>query len=281
MCIRDRSSTFTISSGKRLEINAAAQFVDTTTNLFTYLDKDNRVKEEARHLAPFRIRNHTGYRISVYSESPLGSSNTRNHVHHLDNGYDMPWSFGDWHAIREHATETTYNRLAVQIEDMPWERVRHIAVDHEGEYVMTLRPKLENISHRLLCEVKLDNNIKVITFQSTFRIENRALIPIEACMLDEQGNTTDHVLRIEPETYSALPICDAYSRQVKVRPDPGLGYTWSNESVGWQDLLMTSSHSFVCPALDDGEAPFQFQAFAIHDTQHMSCLLYTSPSPRD
>lgn len=264
------SSTFTISSGKRLEINAAAQFVDTTTNLFTYLDKDNRVKEEARHLAPFRIRNHTGYRISVYSESPLGSSNTRNHVHHLDNGYDMPWSFGDWHAIREHATEMTYNRLAVQIEDMPWERVRHIAVDHEGEYVMTLRPKLENISHRLLCEVKLDNNIKVITFQSTFRIENRALIPIEACMLDEQGNTTDHVLRIEPETYSALPICDAYSRQVKVRPDPGLGYTWSNESVGWQDLLMTSSHSFVCPALDEGEAPFQFQAFAVHDTQHMS-----------
>ena len=153
------SSTFTISSGKRLEINAAAQFVDTTTNLFTYLDKDNRVKEEARHLAPFRIRNHTGYRISVYSESPLGSSNTRNHVHHLDNGYDMPWSFGDWHAIREHATEMTYNRLAVQIEDMPWERVRHIAVDHEGEYVMTLRPKLENISHRLLCEVMLDNNI--------------------------------------------------------------------------------------------------------------------------
>ena len=33
---------------------------------------------------------------------------------------------------------------------------------------------------------------------------------------------------------------------------------------------MTSSHSFVCPALDEGEAPFQFQAFAVHDTQHMS-----------
>ena len=39
------SSTFTISSGKRLEINAAAQFVDTTKNRFTYLYNDNRVKE--------------------------------------------------------------------------------------------------------------------------------------------------------------------------------------------------------------------------------------------
>ena len=273
------SSTFTISSGKRLEVNIAAQLIDTTTNMFMYLDQDNRLKEEARHMAPFRIRNRTGYRLTIWSETPYGSTTSsassssgtaRNAPHHLDDGHDMPWTFSDWRTIREQTTEATYNRLAVHVDDMPWERVRHIAVDREGEYVMTLRPKLNRVSHRLLCEVKLVNNIKVITFQSTFRIDNRALIPFEVGLLDEQGQVTSSILRIEPETYSALPICDAYDRRIKVRPDPGLGYAWSNESVGWQDLLATASHTFVCPALDEREAPFQFQAFAIHDAQTMS-----------
>lgn len=263
------SSTFTLSSGKRLEINVAAQFVDTTTNMLTYLDKDNRIKEEARHMAPFRIRNRTGYRLSVYSEAPIESTGSRHTAHFLDNGHDMPWTFGDMRTIREHATDTTYNQLSVHIEDMPWERLRHIAVNHEGEYMMTLRPKLNQVSHRLLCEVKLENNIKVVTFQSTFRIDNRSLIPFEVGMLDDQGNVMPDVLRIEPETYSALPIINAYDRKIRVRPDPGLGYSWSTEAVGWQDLLATASHVFVCPAEDDGEAPFQFQAFTIHDTQHM------------
>lgn len=268
------NSTFTISSNKSLEINVAALMVETTTNMLAYLDQDHHVKEEARHMAPFRICNRTGYRLSVWSESTVGTSGPRNGAHRLDNGHDMPWAFGDWRMMRENASEIMYNRLAVHVDDMPWERVRHISVDREGEYVMALRPKLNHVTHRIMCEVKLVNNVKVITFQSTFRVDNRALIPFEIGLLDDKGELSSTILRIEPGTHSALPICDAYDKKIKVRPDPGLGYTWSNESVGWQDLMLQASRVFTCPALEDGEAPFQFQAYAIRDMQHASSRTY-------
>ncbi|WFD25298.1 Vacuolar protein sorting-associated protein 13 [Malassezia nana] len=267
------SSTFTISSPHCLEINLAALMLETTTTMLSYLDEDNRVREDKRHLAPFRIRNRTGYTLSVWSESATANGG-RHLPQHLENGHDMPWSFSDWRSIRENVTEPGYNRLSVHLEDMPWDRVRHISVEREGEYVLALRPKLNKVSHRLLCEVKLVNNVKEITFQSTFRVDNRALIPFEVGLVEADGQVGDTLLRIEPGTCSALPICDAYEKRLKVRPDPGLGYTWSNETVGWQDLMANASSTFTCRSHDESEAPFQFQAFAIRDLQHASSRNY-------
>ena len=267
------SSTFTVSSPHCLEVNVAALMVETTTTMLSYLDEDNRLREDARHLAPFLIRNRTGYPISLWSESSIPSAG-RNAPQTLENGRDMPWSFSDWRSIRENVSEPGYNRLSVHMEGMPWDRVRHIAVEREGEYVMTLRPKLDKVSHRLLCEVKLVNNVKHITFQSTFRVDNRALIPFEVGLVEAHGQVGDTILRIEPGTSSSLPICAAYDKRLKVRPDPGLGYTWSRETVGWQDLMANASNTFTCDSHDESEAPFQFQAFAIRDAQHASSRNY-------
>jgi len=267
------SSTFTVSSPNCFEVNVSALMLETTTTMLSYLDKDNRLPQDARHLAPFVIRNRTGYPISLWSESSAPTTG-RNAPHTLENGQDMPWSFSDWRSIRENVTEPGYNRLSVHLEDMPWDRVRHISVEQEGEYVMTLRPKLNKVSHRLLCEVKLVNNVKQITFQSTFRVDNRALIPFEVGLVEADGQVGDTVMRIEPGTSSSLPICAAYDKRLKVRPDPGLGYTWSSETVGWQDLMANASNTFTCASHDDSEAPFQFQAFAIRDTQHASSRNY-------
>lgn len=267
------SSTFTVSSPHCLEVNVAALMLETTTTMLSYLDEDNHLREDARHLAPFLIRNRTGYPISLWSESVTPSAG-RNAPHTLENGHDMPWSFSDWRSIRENVTEPGYNRLSVHLENMPWDRVRHISVEREGEYVMTLRPKLNKVSHRLLCEVKLVNNVKQITFESTFRVDNRALIPFEVGLVENDGQVGDTILRIEPGTCSALPICAAYDKRLKVRPDPGLGYTWSKETVGWQDLMANASNTFTCGSHDETEAPFQFQAFAIRDTQHASSRSY-------
>ncbi|WFD18280.1 Vacuolar protein sorting-associated protein 13 [Malassezia caprae] len=267
------SSTFTVSSPKCLEVNVAALMLETTTTMLSYLDKDNRLPQDSRHLAPFLIRNRTGYVISLWSESSTPTPG-RNTPHSLENGQDMPWSFSDWRSIRENVTEPGYNRLSVHLEDMPWDRVRHISVEREGEYVMALRPKLNKVSHRLLCEVKLVNNVKQITFQSTFRVDNRALIPFEVGLVEADGQVGDTVMRIEPGTGSSLPICAAYDKRLKVRPDPGLGYTWSSETVGWQDLMANASNTFTCASHDESEAPFQFQGFAIRDTQHASSRNY-------
>lgn len=267
------STSFRLMSSQTLEINVAALMVETSMTSLAQLSAVEVQRDEKRHIAPFRIRNRTGYRISLWSES-TGSSTARPTSHRLDDGHDMPWSFSDWRSLRENADETTYNRLAVHIDEMPWERVRHISVDREGEYVMTLRPKLHRVSHRLMCEVKLVDNVKEITFQSTFRLDNRALIPLEVGVLDERGEVCGPVLRIEPGTCSSLPICDAYDKKIRLRPEPGLGYTWSTEAVGWQDLMLQASCAFVCPAQTDGEAPFRFQAYAIRDLQHASSRTY-------
>ncbi|KAI3625696.1 hypothetical protein CBS9595_001057 [Malassezia furfur] len=263
------SSTFTLAAQRRLELNVSATMLETTHNVLQLLDKDHNIREDMRHIAPFRIRNRTGYRISVWSEQK-NSTGPRPTPHKIEDGAQIPWMFGDWKSLRENPLDVTYNRLAVQIDDMPWERVRNVSVDREGESVMTLRPKLNRTSYRLLCDIKLENNIKVITFRSTFRVDNQALIPIEIGVLDEDGALSDTVLRIAPGTDNALPIIDAYHRKVRVRPDPGFGYDWSKEAVAWRDLMYSSTHQFECPAQNEGEAPFLFQGFAVRDLKSAS-----------
>ena len=263
------SSTFTLAAQRRLELNVSATMLETTHNVVKLLDKDHNIREDMRHIAPFRIRNRTGYRISVWSEQKT-STGPRPTSHRIEDGAQIPWMFGDWKSLRENPLEVTYNRLAVQIDDMPWERVRNVSVDREGESVVTLRPKLNRTAYRLLCDIKLENNVKVITFRSTFRIDNQALIPIEIGVLDEDGELSDTVLRIAPGTDNALPIIDAYHRKVRVRPDPGFGYDWSKEAVAWRDLMYSSTHKFECPAQNEGEAPFLFQGFAVRDLKSAS-----------
>lgn len=264
------SSTFTLSSERRLEVNVAATMVETTNNMLQLLDKDNNLREDVRHMAPFRIRNRTGYKLSVWSEQDASAPATRAGAHRIDDGREIPWVFGDWKSLRENPLEVSYNRLGVHIDDMPWERVRHVNVDREGEFIMTLRPKLNKVSHRLLCDVTLENNVKIITFRSTFRVDNRALIPIEIGVVNEDGEVGETILRIAPGTDNALPICEAYYSKVRIRPDPGFGYNWSTHAIGWQELMYSSTHKFECPAMTKGEAPFLFQGFAIRDLKSAS-----------
>ena len=268
------SSTFALAAQQRLELNISATMLETTHNVLQLLDKDNNLREDMRHMAPFRIRNRTGYRLSVWSEQKAAPGTARQGAHRIDDGAQIPWVFGDWKSLREDPLEVVYNRLAVQIDDMPWERVRNISVDREGESVMTLRPKLNRTSYRLLCDVKLENNVKVITFRSTFRVDNQALIPIEIGVLDDDGAVGETVLRIAPGADNALPILDAFHRKVRVRPDPGFGYDWSTEAVSWRELMLSATHKFVCPAQTAGEAPFLFQGFVVRDLKSASQRRY-------
>lgn len=267
------SSSFTLSSPKRLDINVSETMIETANNAVALVSKQGPLTEELRHMAPFRIRNRTGYRLSVWSENEQ-QQGARHAARRVEDGRDMPWLFEDWKSLREQPTEAGDNRLAVHLDDTPWERVRRINVDREGEYVITLRPKLNRTTYRLLYDVKLKNNVKVITFRSTFNIDNRALIPIEVGVVDDAGEVGDVVLQISPGTDSALPIKDAYHRRLRIRPDPGFGYGWSTAAVGWQELMSSSAHTFVCPALHADEAPFRFQAFTIRDLQSSSARTY-------
>lgn len=252
------NATIIVSSDKRLELDVSSMFLESLHTSLALLDSEYKLSDDYRSMAPFRLRNQTGFRLSVWSERDHGRSALR-----IDNGREVPWIFEDWKAVREQGTDSSLNQLAVHIDDMPWERIRHLAIDREGEYIITLRPRLQRVSHRLLYDVKLVDNVKVVTFRSTFRLDNNAMIPIEVG-IEEEGKI-ETVIRIPPGKSSAVPINATYHSKLRVRPDPGFGYEWSEQSFGWQDLMLATTNSFVCPAHTDGEAPFRFQAYSMRD----------------
>ena len=68
-----------------------------------------------------------------------------------------------------------------------WDQVRSIPVDREGEYTFSLRPKTEKYAHRVLCEVTVVDNVKVVTLRSTYKVVNQTLYPVEITLVDESG----------------------------------------------------------------------------------------------
>lgn len=79
---------------------------------------------------------------------------------------------------------------------MTWDKIKSISVDREGEHVYALRPKLNNVTHRMLCDVKLVNNVKVVTFRSTFQVENRTLVVAEMVIVDGNGKRASPIYKI-------------------------------------------------------------------------------------
>lgn len=115
--------------------------------------------------------------------------------------------------------ESGGNMLSLQIEGMPWERIKHVSVDREGESIIALRPKLDKVAHRLLCDVKLVDNVKVVTFRSAFNIENRTMVPVEVVVLDAEGELSSVIRHMNPGEDCPVPIEAAYHNRIRLRPD--------------------------------------------------------------
>lgn len=256
-----------LSSKRRLELNITTTLVETAMTTLDLIkdDANNSVSANRNAQAPFRICNRTGYRLSLWAQHE--GSKVRPAAQHLDDGSDMPWRFEDWKNMREHIMESGGNLLSLHIEGMPWERVKHISVDREGEFLVNLRPKLEKVSHRLLYEVKLVDNVKVVTFRSTFNVENNTMVPIEMVVLDAEGKLSDIIRHIAPGESCPVPIEAAYHNRIKLRPDPGFEYGWSNEAVNWHDLIKRATRVLTCNDSNETEAPFRFQCYTVYDRQ--------------
>lgn len=84
---------------------------------------------------------------------------------------------------------------------MTWDRLTSVSVDREGEHIYALRPKLDKVTHRLLCDVKLIENVKVVTFRSTFQVENRSLVAAEMVIVDGNGKRASQIYKIRKSTH--------------------------------------------------------------------------------
>ena len=142
--------------------------------------------------------------------------------------------------------------------------LENIRLNREGESIYPLRPKTDQVLHKLLVEVKLGpDNVKYVTLRSPLLVENNTNIPLELGVYDAQEGHLLKIERIAPGESRPAPVGAVYLKSLLVRPDPGFGYGWSNDSLWWRDLLKRPTKTLVCKG--DNVEPFYFQMSARFD----------------
>jgi vacuolar protein sorting-associated protein 13A/C len=254
-----------LSSQKTLELTVTSATIALASKAAQFLAQEDDVLSKPRGLdAPYRVRNYTGFELNVWADAP-----GEEHVAaKLEDGEEAPWLFEDAGKTRESLSSESGNGiLGVRLEASGFDSINKIQVNREGEYLYNLRPRKDQILHRLLVEVKLGaDNVKYVTFRSPLLVENHTQIPVELGVFDaEQG----HLLKIEkiaPGESRPAPVGAAFLKSLLVRPDQGFGYTWSNDALFWRDLLKRPTRTMTCKGENgDKTPPFYFQMNAIYE----------------
>jgi vacuolar protein sorting-associated protein 13A/C len=178
--------------------------------------------------------------------------------------------------MREKTTASS-NKICIQIEGPPWETCKGIVVDKEGTETYVLRPALNRVLHMLVCDVTMEEKVKVITLRSTMQVKNLTTVPVEIMLSKKKGasenNTNTVILQILPGSAFAVPIEAACSDLVYMRP-LGFGYDWSAQGVSWRDIHQeTLVCLLMCKSFDHGSPNFQFQLNSVlHSKDRFSLL---------
>ncbi|KAJ7293574.1 vacuolar protein sorting-associated protein 13 [Mycena rebaudengoi] len=238
--------SLTLSSRERLDLNITTTFAELAINTLNMWGKqgDNR----------------TGSTIFIWPDIDGSSSAKDVSAAKIPNDETIDWRFDDWKTMREHVPSSGQHSIGLQFVGKPWEQLRSIPVDREGEYIFTLRPRTEKYPHRLLCEVKVVDTVKVVTIRSTYKIENLTLYPLEITLVDDTGHPVQSLEKIAPGQDYSLPIEAVTLNKIRIQPDQGFGYKWC-PAIRWEELIAKKSFTVKCPHTDPREAAFRFQAW--------------------
>ncbi len=266
-------------SRKPMELTVTAATIALASKSFQFLSTDEDVLSKPRGIdAPYRIQNHTGFDMNVWVDNQNGEEGASAR---LSDGEEGPWRFEDPSTTRETlSAEGATGIVGIRLEGSGFDTISRIPVNREGEALYNLKPRKDNIQHRLLVEVRLGaDNVKNVTFRSPLLVENRTQIPVEVGVFSpEEG----HILKIEkiaPGDARPAPVGAAFMHSLIVRPDQGFGYAWSDERLFWRDLLKRRTRTVTCRGEQaDQSPPFYFQLNAVFDkndplTRYASCVL--------
>jgi vacuolar protein sorting-associated protein 13A/C len=185
-----------VTSNERLNVNLSTAFVE------LFLETLNSLSRESEHVlqkprgirTPYRIRNLTGITLRLWADGGRTGRETKTNATVINDGETIDWRFDDWRTMREVSCyipprtiiDVTFKHapsgdssITVQFVDQAWEKLSGVPVDREGEYTFALRPRAEKYYNRLLCEIKVEASIKIVTLRSTYRVHNRTLYPLE------------------------------------------------------------------------------------------------------
>jgi vacuolar protein sorting-associated protein 13A/C len=258
--------TVDFTSQKMLEVTVTSATIALASKSFDFLTQDEDILTKPRGAdAPYRIRNYTGFDINVWADIS-GEDNDLSAK--LEDGEEAPWRFEDWEKMRENLSpEHNSGIVGVRLEGSGFDSINKIPVNREGETLYSLRPRKDQILHRLLVEITLgEDNVKYITFRSPLLVENKTQIPVEMGVFDAQEGHLLKIEKIAPGESRPAPVGAAFMKSLLVRPDQGFGYAWSTESLWWRDLLQRPTRTLTCKGENDKQTPpFYFQMNANFD----------------
>ncbi|KAH7149038.1 hypothetical protein B0J13DRAFT_620943 [Dactylonectria estremocensis] len=252
-----------VVSKKTFDVTVTTASIALASKSFDFLTTEQDVLDKPRGVeAPYRIRNYTGFDVVVHSKSPTSDEPI---TLRLEDGKEGPWSFEHWEKMRENLlTESNQTYVSIQLDGSGFDPVKNVRLNREGEFLYGLRPKMENVLHRLCVDVELGtDNVKYVTFRSPLLVENATQIPVELGIYDAKEGHLLKIEKIAPGESRPAPVGAVYEKRVLVRPDGGFGYQWSSEQLWWGDLLKRQTKQVVCKA-DNGD-PFYFQVHASYD----------------
>nr|ODO02780.1 vacuolar protein sorting-associated protein vps13 [Cryptococcus depauperatus CBS 7855] len=261
---------------ERLEINLSSAFIELAITTMTAWNskEEERVMAGKGSDAPFRVKNLTGLTLLIWPEAADLNKDVTG-VKRLDDGADVPWRFEDRKHTRENISAFRHNALGIQLQNTPWEPLRGISVDSEGDHILMLRPKLDKVSHQINCEIKLVNNVKIITFRSTLKVENQTSLPVEMIVVDSHGKAAFGAMKIDPGESCPLPLEATYEKRFRLRPLRGFGFdfNWS-APLHWRNLLAKPIRPISCKHETPKEPAFYFQAEANFNVRDPAAKAY-------
>jgi vacuolar protein sorting-associated protein 13A/C len=266
-----------LTSPKILELTLTSASIALASKSAQFLTQKEDVLSKPRGAeAPYRIRNYTGFDVNVWADIP-GEDNDM--TARFQDGEEGPWRFEDWEKMRENLTpENNTGVVGVRLEASGFDSVNKIPVNREGEYLYSLRPRKDQVLHRLLVEINLGaDNVKYITFRSPLLVENKTQIPVELGVFDAQEGHLLKIEKIAPGESRPAPVGAAFMKSLLVRPDQGFGYSWSTETLWWRDLLQRPTRTITCKGeTDKNTPPFYFQMHASYDKANPLTRFVTS-----
>lgn len=256
----------TLSAQERLDVNLSTTFIELVLAMMKAWGQVSVQSLEASRgsYAPYRIKNLTGTAIHIWADSDSAAG--ENSAVRISDGQTVDWRFEDWKTMREHMSSSAQQNIGVQFVGKSWENLRSLPIDREGEFTFSLKPRIDKLPARILCEVKLENNTKVVTIRSTYIVENKTLYPLELTLVDTNGHPVYSLQKITPGSNFALPLDAVMQNRIRLQPDQGFGYKWCS-ALRWEDIVSRKAFTIKCPHSDPKEASFRFQVWVETDAK--------------
>ncbi|KAI7863890.1 hypothetical protein BDF14DRAFT_1998124 [Spinellus fusiger] len=252
-------------------LNITHSFLESILTLSDTLTNIQPLPESAQDFKrPYLIRNWTGYEIKFWNMSD-DASIKEHRIYQLKDGEEEAWTFSDWKKRRERSSMGK-NYLGVQVMHVGWEELLHLSVDQESEQTYRMNPMIDGVVHRLVVEIKLEKNIKTVTFRSGLVLENQTQEPLEAVIMSKDMKLMSEVWRLEPTQQKAVPIELAYHYWVAMRPSDK--YNWSSK-LHWSDIIHPKCpNSVMCEPSGPDKISYIVQLNAKFDKKNASVRQY-------